>query len=443
MCEDIIPEDQWTRIQREFVGSTFPTPKGGVLTVVGVSSEKQSGRIAVFICKCSICSKDRELFPDYFKITKDRLIKGVSPCGCSINLWTEYQNKIRVGRECNKRGYIFHGWVGGYQRGETKLDLENKTTGNRWVTTSINSFLQGRGDPDESRNNSKGNTYGIKEIDYHLQGFYKAGFTMDYKFWRSNRLTSGGKKVYWNYMCPICSNDEYIQEGLCSGIFESQSSGLKSGYKSCRCGNRYSWTQGQREYQIKKVCDQEGLKFLGWHGKGYKKRSNSKFSWYCHKGHTNKSTVRGFLCGYRCLTCFKETSGIYGYYTDRTTEEDTLYILDFGDYIKVGRSFNVKQRLYNLSKESSIPQDKINVIKLYSGTHQEVYDTEQWVHEELRERGFEHKESDWSSETFTKDSLACTLMLVDKSGLVSQDIVELKEEDEDVNRLCLQQKQED
>lgn len=332
-------------------------------------------------------------------------------------------------RECKVRGYIFHGWVGDYQRNKTKLDLENKITGNRWETTSIDSFLQGRGDPDIF--------YKRKEDDYHLQGFYKAGFTTDYKFWRSERVNRRGFKPYWNYTCPICSNDEYVQEGLCSGVFESKVCGLKIGNKPCRCSDLYFWTQEQREYQIKKVCKRESLKFLGWTD-GVYKNSKSKFSWVCNKGHTRETTVSSFInTNTRCLTCHNETFGFYGYYPDRTTEDDSLYVLDFGNYIKVGRSFNVKQRLRDLSKESSIPLDKINVIKLYSGNHQEVYDTEQWVHEELRERGFEHKESDWSTETFTKDSLDCALMLVDKSGLISQDIDELKEEDEDVNRLCL------
>lgn len=429
MCNDTIPEAQCTKSQREFVGSAFPTPKGGVLKVVGVSGVDRWGA-SKFICECSLCSKDRELFPDNFKSGKTTLIKGSLPCGCSKKPeWTEPQNKIRVDRECSKRGYIFHGWVGDYQRNKTKLDLENKITGNRWGTTGLDSFLQGVGDPIEgSKNPIRNRTRGE---EYHTQGFYKVGFTKDYKFWRSDRVDSRGRKIYWNYTCPICSKDEYAKNGLCSGVFESSISRLKVGNKSCRCSGRYRWSQEQREHQIKKVCERDGLKFLGW-ADGYYKNSHSKFSWICNKGHTCKTSLISFLSqNTRCLTCLKETSVMYGYYSNRTTEKDFLYVLDFGDYLKVGRSFNVKQRLKGLSKESSTPQDQINVIKLYSGTHQEVYDIEQWVHEELRERGFEHKESDWSSETFTKDSLECALMLVDKSGLVSQDIVELKEEDED------------
>ncbi|AGH32055.1 hypothetical protein VPIG_00199 [Vibrio phage PWH3a-P1] len=55
-----VPESEWTKSQREFVGTKFPTPKGGVLTVVGVSGDK-SGSNVKFICECSICSKDTEL----------------------------------------------------------------------------------------------------------------------------------------------------------------------------------------------------------------------------------------------------------------------------------------------------------------------------------------------------------------------------------------------
>lgn len=58
----MVPAEQWTKSQREFVGTQFPTPKRGVLTVIGVSEEK-SGSSNKFLCECSICSKDEELWP--------------------------------------------------------------------------------------------------------------------------------------------------------------------------------------------------------------------------------------------------------------------------------------------------------------------------------------------------------------------------------------------
>lgn len=111
-CEDNketvgIPESEWTKNQREFVGRTFPTPKGGVLTVVGVSIEKSNGA-AKFICECSMCSADNELFPYNFSTTKGSLIKGYVPCGCSNKpKWTEEQFNVRIKRECDSRGVHF------------------------------------------------------------------------------------------------------------------------------------------------------------------------------------------------------------------------------------------------------------------------------------------------------------------------------------------------
>jgi hypothetical protein len=217
----VIPEEEWTNNQREFVGSEFDTPKGGVLTVTGVVGKTKrgmalfsvecsicskddnrvftaaknnlkvgkcpcncssnrpisdeddiaivndyfidSGRTLVakeairrknsshryFILECSVCSKDTELFPYGSLISsKGDLIRGRLPCGCSrIPKWTEDQNKIRIQRECDKRGYVFHGWCGEYIGKETKLSLENPVTDNIWNTTEFNSFMYGKGDP--------------------------------------------------------------------------------------------------------------------------------------------------------------------------------------------------------------------------------------------------------------------------------------------------------
>jgi hypothetical protein len=52
-----------------------------------------------------------------------------------------------------------------------------------------------------------------------------------------------------------------------------------------------------------------------------------------------------------------------------------------------------------------------------TGTHQEVYDTEQWMHEELTDRGFHADWITWTSECFTEDSEDMIYRLLDESGL--------------------------
>jgi len=90
-----------------FIGTQFPTPKGGTLTVIGDNGLKGNDR--KYTLECSICSKDEELWPlGSIQTTKRILNKGSVPCGCAKNpKWKEWQNKIRVQRESVKNVVIF------------------------------------------------------------------------------------------------------------------------------------------------------------------------------------------------------------------------------------------------------------------------------------------------------------------------------------------------
>lgn len=320
----MIPESEWTKNQREFVGSTFPTPKGGILTVTGVVG-KQKGNTAVFSLDCSVCSQDKGLFSDSFSSTKSNLKKGQIPCGCAKTpKWSQSQFETLIKRECIDREFEFQGFVGEWKGIYTYLRLHNLNNGNIWESTTIGSFLnQGSGCPLENRNKR--------------------------------------------------------------------------------------WTQQEREYQIKQIFKVEGGCFVGW--KGEYKNSYTKFEWVCSESHTCKTSIHDFLhSGNRCVTCWKvkrrKDGVIYGYYPDRVNEKDYLYILDFNNkYIKVGRSFSLDKRIKELRRVSKTR--RISKLKIFTANHQTIYDTEQWLHEELRERGFEYNEPDglWSIELFETDCL--------------------------------------
>lgn len=261
----------------------------------------------------------------------------------------------------------------------------------------------------------------------HLQDFHKAGFTEDYKFWKSDRVNSYGWKPYWFYTCPYCSNDEYVQAGVCNGVFESLSGSLKRGNKACRCGN-YAWSQEQREYQINKVCKEEGLTFLGWENEGGYKNAKSKFKWLCSEGHKCRTSVDKFLnCGRRCKTCSdirnKEAGNGNGYYPERKDETDYIYVINFNnEYIKVGRAFNIYNRLHHgstgLLKQSGMSIDQLKILKVLTSNHKHVFDIEQAVHHELKNKGFYHKESTWTKETFVTDSEQLIYKLLEESDLM-------------------------
>ncbi len=158
------------------LGEQYETREGGILTIVGWDGVTKAGKRRKLTCHCSICSLDQELHPKgSLKITKDKLMSGRQPCSCSWNTkWSERQNKIRVLRECEKRGYIFHGWSAEYKTQKTRLDLENPLTGNRWITTTINDFLlNGSGDPCYTLKAERAIAINKKPDEEHIKDFFK------------------------------------------------------------------------------------------------------------------------------------------------------------------------------------------------------------------------------------------------------------------------------
>lgn len=379
--------------QMAFIGSEFPTSESGILTVVDILPKDDPKRDFKCLVKCSICHEDEELFPELLKIDKGDLKRGGVPCGCAKNRrWTKEQYEVKVKRRCDEFGYSFVGFCE-WKGTNTKLIL-TCPEGHKWDTTTINSFLSIYIGCPKCAGRYKPHSEIVKQ--FNKKGAYD-GFIFSKN---NNKKTKQGKKSYWDYTCPVCSEDEYVKAVVCSGIFTATASDLNRGVKCCRCARGYRWTKEQREYQINKICEDENLKFVGWVGEY--KDCKSKFKWLCTNGHKCSSTVNSFINGKcRCKTCFEESGNCNGYYPERTEEKDFLYVMDFLTPYKVGRSFDVGQRRKDLrNKEgiSGLPE----ALQTYTATHQVIYDTEQAIHAELRERGFQYH-CDWTNECFTKD----------------------------------------
>lgn len=126
----------------DFIGSKFMTPKGGVLKVVAVVGKDKSGH-AFFACNCSICSLDKELYPELFVSQTSSLRRGKIPCGCGFNpRHTEQQNIIRVIRKAKEKNITFNGWSNEYSTVlKTKCNLSCGVCGYQWETASINRLL--------------------------------------------------------------------------------------------------------------------------------------------------------------------------------------------------------------------------------------------------------------------------------------------------------------
>lgn len=274
----------------DFIGKRFG--KDGHLEILYVSGKKRYSKVYAAICH--ICKLDTELFGDgTFHRVKSDFVAGNIPCGCSKNVkWTRNQYEILCKRRCKEVNYTFLSFVCVWRGKWTPVSL--RCDKGHLIQMSMNNFLYGY-------NCKRCRT--LKTIarcthDYgdEVNSFFASGKIPEGTiFSKSDKLTSQSHSTYWDYKCGICSNDEYVKAGVCTGIFTSVAASLKKGMLACRCGVWHKWDQPKRKYQIESRILRENLdiKFSHW--------ENDKFSIYdtiwleCFVHGTFKSTVGSFL----------------------------------------------------------------------------------------------------------------------------------------------------
>ncbi|ULG01786.1 hypothetical protein phiA047_0055 [Aeromonas phage phiA047] len=294
----------------DFIGWISPD---GKLEVIGIAGKQ--GTKTLFKVTCSECSKDPELFPDgYFVSRKCNLVNGQKPCGCGKSpRWEPWQYLI-LARRAAKDCFIVHGFADKFHGQNTKLDLECLKEGYKWSASIHNVINNGTG-------------------------------------------------------CPKCANRPKVDE----------QEALQ------KCIN---------------ICKENNYDVVGFPD-GYK-NAKSRFEYICKIHGKQKVNYDRFVNGgTRCGGCARDLGNGNGYYPERKDEVDFLYILNFNNkFVKVGRSFDVERRIPELKRESGIQE--IIQLRIFTATHQEIYDYEQELHSELRERNFQHY-VDWSTECFEND----------------------------------------
>jgi len=250
----------------DFIGKRFG--RDGHLEVIRVSGRKRSNKVYAILChKCKL---DPELFGDgIFHRVKRDLIAGNIPCGCSKAVkWTKDQYRILVNRHCKELGYVFINFTGDWKGKWTKVMLQCDKGHD--ITMALNNFLYGFNC--KICGNISAAQKSAHSYEYEIESFYKSGkIPAGTIFSKSLKKTKSGYSAYWDYKCGICSQDEYVKAGVCSGVFTSVASSLKEGHMACRCGVWHKWDQTKREYQIRKRLTKEqlDLKFLRWENEGF------------------------------------------------------------------------------------------------------------------------------------------------------------------------------
>lgn len=350
-----------TYSQRKFIGTKIEDGRQYLL----VTNCYKKGNNVLFSVECSVCSKDTELFPENeMLISKNNLKQGKKPCRCSSG-WkpSTYQYKILVKRYSELVGDTVKIIT---DKGVVKIYSEKY----RDWEVPVNEYIKGKRGVLETKEIKNSKLRLPDEI--HSDRFLATGaFIKGTYFWRSSRMDTRGYSVYWKYYCPKCSEDEYVQNGLCDGVFEAVGGTLKKGNRSCRCSPNYRWSQSQREHQINKICKNEGLTFIGW-DENYK-GAFTKFHWICSHNHKNITDLSNFLhLNHRCSTC---AESLWGYYKEKRDDIDTLYLLRFyqdGEiFYKVGRTFKTKDRFDYFKKFYNI-----EIISMIENIHDVIYPKE-------------------------------------------------------------------
>lgn len=257
------------------------------------------------------------------------------------------------------------------------------------------------------------------------------------------------KHTTFKVTCTECSKDKAL---FPDGYFVSQKGDLVRGRKPCGCSKKPEWfdwqylilarindiinigngcpkcagnarpTEQEALQKCVDICKEMDYNAVGFVD-GYKGAHKTRFEYICKIHGKQNASYHDFVNGgRRCGVCAKDLGNGNGYYPERKDETDFLYILNFnGKFIKVGRSFDVNERLKDLRTLSKTPIKKIHKLRIFTATHQEVYDLEQELHSELRERNFQHY-VDWSTECFENDSQFILNKLLDNCGLTEIEI---------------------
>ena len=344
------------------IGTTYPTVKGGTLTVVGFKGDTCH-------LECSLCSRDKELFPEPFSTTKYALLKGSRPCVCSLKggySWSEHQQKVRCTRVCETKGETFLGFKDGTFKGTSKVIvrcIEGHVTDTRCITV----LLKGNTGCSVCRASSISKTTTHEWVG--KQRFVDGNTHTVKKF---------SEDKYLHYECSYCSLDKELFPDL----FRVSRSDWKRKY-TCGCGGQTRWSKDQYKVLCRRsVQEKVGISFVDFIGEY--KGCYTKVLQVCEThGEWGSGTVDKLLYGGQgCPTC-ASTDHNAGLYHKRLEELDVLYLLRFtgesGEcFIKVGRSFHLKERIKEFSKYYNI-----EVLGVHTDLHKDIRPLEKELHRKL------------------------------------------------------------
>lgn len=300
----------------------FVTPKGGKITLI----KKVKGTKKNYEVNCSICSSDREMYPNGLVASISKLREGSVPCMCSPKqIFTPEQREILLSR---KIPYVNDPYIGTKytnKKGATLTVVKNASYMYEIVKTfevhcSICSldkelfsepFISKRGNLEQGKSPCGCSVQFkfsdaqkqikkerlLKDLSYHMIGSEKPtpkGGSLKI----ISMFDIVGKTRYYNVECSICSLDKE----LFPDYFKVNETSYKNKI-SCACSPHYKYSQKQFEILIHRNAKDKNFEILNILTKeGQKSKIEFKCN-YCSHIHISDATK--LLYRERtCIGCF-------------------------------------------------------------------------------------------------------------------------------------------
>jgi len=360
----ILDYDELTKVYRDALGKEYKTKRGGILKIKYFIKTKYPYHKAV--CTCSICSRDTELFPEGSIVSSlGHLKEGKNPCGCGkIGKLKNYQWIVMLKRILkSKNRELIHINKDFKNPKKTYPKILDKTYNVCVNSTSLYNLVT-YPDADWLKfparyTIDKDYTESINKA-MNANIYYKNITFTPLNWFYSNKNNT----VSWKWVCSKCKCFGYVKER-----------NAMNGVSLCECDPNKKATTLEHKYKKCLQATKNGKTFIALIGEN---DNEMGVKWLCNNSHCNISSYNNYVTkDVGCSECLVGNNR-KGYYPSRVFEQDSLYILKFsndkGDYIKIGRSFNVKNRMYALLKH-----DNGSVVMIHNGIHKDVYEMEQYI----------------------------------------------------------------
>lgn len=246
------------------------------------------------------------------------------------------------------KNYTYKGQKGMWQGCRTRIILNCPEHGD-WDTATINRVKDGQGCPKCKAKSAS------QSEEKHIEDILQTGAFPDGASFYTLGERGANWVAIWYYICPVCSEDEYVKNSICSGVFKTNLGALKKGHIPCRCSDRFRYTEDQWNFRAEQACKKLGYTFLNLLGKPGLLAQVV----YCCPLHGVKSCVAShFLRGVGCPDCIN-------------TNQTELYINIVFDEnlpvaLKVGISKDSNIRLAQQNSSNALQMKRLFLYKFPS-----------------------------------------------------------------------------